>query len=309
MGGSMISWGMWIVLAVVAVWIAGDLCYSLLMKRGYARWNRGIEREPDGVRRDCREYTIGTGDTALLFVHGFGDSPSIFQRMAPALANHGFTCRVMRLPGFAMPMAAYRKTSGAAWRQAVSSELHALRQNHSRVVVVGHSLGAAVAVDCLADQPDAADAVVLLAPLINVCNRRSPVLPARAWYHILDSLLLFTDRIGMVLPPDLRDADARSLMKQDQHIPRIVYREMFALIRRNRGRAATFRAPLLLALAKDDLVVDNRAAEAFFNRCPAVPKRLVVLEEAGHILPLDRGWEKVVEEIRTFLDAAVAPDR
>jgi alpha-beta hydrolase superfamily lysophospholipase len=271
-------WPIWIVGAAAVVWLAGDLLYSILMKRRYARWTRGIERDADGVRRGCREYTTGNGDIAILLVHGFGDSAAIWQRIAPALAGRGFTCRVMRLPGFGMPMGEYRKTSSAQWVAAVGEELKTLRQSHARVVVVAHSLGAAVTLGCLADHPDAAAAVVLLAPLIDVCNKRSPLLPVRTWYRILDSLLLFTD----------------------VYVPRFVFREMFALIRRNRGRVSTLAIPLLMILAKDDPIVDNRAAERFYRDYPGTVKKLLVVEDAGHILPMDRCWEKLVLEIDRF---------
>src|SRR5262249_13628170 len=80
--------------AILVLWFGIDFAYALLMKRRYARWEAGIERDPDGVRRGCREYTVGNGDTAVLFVHGFADAPTVYQRMAPALAEKGFTCRV-----------------------------------------------------------------------------------------------------------------------------------------------------------------------------------------------------------------------
>src|SRR5262249_46968911 len=57
---------------------------------------------------------------------------------------------------------------------------------------------------------------VLRPPLIAGPPRRSPLLPPRTWYHLLDRLLVFTDRIGMVHPPDLRDAGARVLTREDR---------------------------------------------------------------------------------------------
>ena len=72
--------------ALPAFVILGDLLYSLIAKARYRRWEAGIGRDADGVRLGCREFTLGDGEDAVLLVHGFGDSPSVFQRMAPALA-------------------------------------------------------------------------------------------------------------------------------------------------------------------------------------------------------------------------------
>jgi alpha-beta hydrolase superfamily lysophospholipase len=291
------------VVAVPVLWLCGDLVYGLVMRLQYARWERSIERDAQGVRAGCREGALGAGDVAVLLVHGFGDSPAVWLRIAPALAERGFAVRTVRLPCHGLTMAQYCKTDSAQWRQAVQDALAELRQSHARVVLVAHSLGGAVALDALAEHPELADGLVLLAPLIDVSARRSPLLHPRTWYRILDRLLLFTDRIGMVYPPDLHDPEARPLMRDDRFVPRVVYREMFALLARNRGRAAAFRTPLLLVLAAGDLVIDNRAAEQFFADYGGAPKRREIMAEAGHMLPLDFGWDKIVDEIARFARA------
>ncbi len=291
-------------LAVLAclpvVWISGDLLYASLMRHGYERWEAGIERDGDGVREGCRAFTVGRGETALLLIHGFGDGPALYRRLAPALAERGFTCRAMRLPHFATPMDDYKRTSAAAWREAVGAELAGLARDHRRVVVVAHSLGGAVAVDYLADHPAAASGAVLMAPLLGVSGRRSPLLSPRGWFTLLDHTLLFTDRARSPFGPDLGDAEARSLMRTDEFIPRTVYRELFPLVERDRARAPDFRTPLLMLLAEDDPVIDNEAAERFFRACGAAPRRLERLTGTGHVLPMDARWRSVLEEIAEF---------
>jgi carboxylesterase len=293
--------GLLLVAAVPVIWVGGDVVYSLLMKRRYARWEAGIERDADGVRRGCREYSVGEGDTAILLIHGFADAPTLYQRMAPALADKGFRCRVMRLPHFAMPMDDYRRTDAAQWREAVRLELLELRRHHARVIVVAHSLGAAVAVDYLADDPAAADAAVLLAPLLAVSDRRSPLLSPGAWQWIFDHTLVFTDCVGMLFSPNLRDQEALPLMKTDAFVPRVVYRELMRLIRRNRDRAEAFRLPLFMALGEHDEVVDNRVAQRFYKACTAGTKRLRHMAGAAHVLPVDSGWQLLTEDVVAFI--------
>jgi alpha-beta hydrolase superfamily lysophospholipase len=295
--------------AVPVIWVGGDLVYSLLMKRRYARWEAGIERDPDGVRRGCREYSVGQGDTAILLIHGFADAPTLYQRVAPALAEKGFSCRVMRLPHFAMPMDDYRRTDGAQWREAVRLELLELRGRHPRVIVIAHSLGAAIAVDYLADDPAGADAAVLLAPLLAVSDRRSPLLSPGAWQWIFDHTLFFTDWVGMLFSPNLRDHEALPLMKTDAFVPRVVYRELMRLIARNRARARAFRVPLFMALGEHDEVVDNRVAERFYKDCAARTKRLRHTAGAAHVLPMDFGWQLLTEDVVKFIrELPLAPE-
>jgi carboxylesterase len=289
--------------AVPLLWLCGDLLYSLVVKHLYSRWESGIERDAEGVRIGCREFTLGEGEDAILLIHGFGDSPAAFQLMAPALAAKGFTCHGLRLPLYGLPMSQYRQTSAIQWRDAVRSAISELRGRHRRVYLLAHSLGAAVAVEAVSEPSVVVDAMVLLAPLFDVSSRRSPLLPVHAWYRLLDSLLLFTDYVRTAYPPDLWDKNAAALMRDDRFIPRVVIRDLFALIARNRGRAKTFAIPLLMILARHDRVVDNRAAERFFNDCQSHPKQIVYVEKAGHMLPLDQGWEKLVDEAAGFFQA------
>ena len=93
-------------------------------------------------------------------------------------------------------------------------------------------------------------------------------------------------------------------MREDKYVPRVIIRELFGLLGRNRGRAKAFRIPLLMVLARHDLVVDNAASERFFNDCAAQPKRLVYVENAGHMLPIDQGWEKLVDETAQFFHSS-----
>src|SRR5262249_11461845 len=118
-----------------------------------------------------------------------------------------------------------------------------------------------------------------------------------------DNTLIFTDRVAMLLPPDLRDQGALVHMKEDRFIPRTIYREMFRLIDRNRQRLTKFDRPLLIVLSPTDQVIDSPTAERFFNECgtPPANKKLKWAEEAGHVLPIDFGWMDLARDIDRFV--------
>ena len=296
---------------ILALWVGGDLVYSRSVAHKLRKWEAGVERDAGGIREGCKEFTVGTGEVAILLVHGFGDSPGCWRKMAPALAEHGFACRAMRLPGFAMAMAEYRKTTRERWAKAVQTELTQLRQEHRHVFIVAHSLGAACAIDVLIKEPAAADGLIAIAPLIGVSNARSPLFPARTWFRVSQRLLFFTRVVLTVFEPDIRDTAELKLMKVDKFIPRQVYREMFALLDENRKRTAELTAPLLMILSKHDQIIDLGKAESFWQDCSATPKALEYASEAHHAIPLDTGWEEAVERTRGFIRdrlAALGPD-
>jgi carboxylesterase len=288
-------------LGLAAVWVLGDWVYSCVVARRIKNWEASLERDDEGVERGCRDYTIGSGETAVLLIHGINDSPACYRRMAPALAEEGFTCRVMRLPGFAEPVERYAQATKEQWLAAVKGEVESLRQDYGRVAIVAHSLGGAVTIAYLLEDPAAVDAVVLLAPAVEVSDRRSPLLSARAWHEIGRRLLWFTTVTSSPFPNDCRDPAQREYPGRTPFVPTAVVDQTFALLDNNRGRAAEFNAPLLMVLAKDDQVVDWEAAERFYRKASSEEKSIRFMEKSGHVIPLDYGWEDLTAEIAEFL--------
>jgi carboxylesterase len=286
--------------AFTAAWLLGDFLYSRSIAWRMARWEASIERHPDGVRVGCEDFTVGRGETALLLVHGINDSPAIWKKMAPRLADHGFTCRAMRLPGFAMPIDQYSQTSDEAWVEAIAREVDELRLSHARVCIVAHSLGGAAAIAYLLDRPDKVDRCVLIAPCAAVSDRRSPLLSVRAWHKLGDATLFFTRVTETPFPNDAHDPAEQNYSSRTKYCPRQVFNELFELIDENRDRAKEFRTPLLMILSKDDQVIDWEAAYAFYKQTGSEEKRALFMKDAGHAIPVDYGWERVADEIAAF---------
>lgn len=295
-------WIAWILIGVPLVWMGGDLAYSRVIDHRLRQWEAGVERDVNGVRVGCTAYTVGDGETALLLVHGFGDAPPIFQKMAPALAGRGFTCRAIRLPGFAEPMDAYAQTSRERWLALVDEEVAALRRDHARVWLVGHSLGGTIALQYALDHPLDVAGVALLAPLLGVSGARSPVLPARTWFTLLNATLRFTTVVEDGMAHDTRAPEVPRDEFSDRFIPAAVYRGMFRLVDDVNQEAGEFDHPLLMILAEHDRVTDNRAAEGFFRAARSARKDLAFFSGSAHSLPVDPEWEKAVSRIAEFVE-------
>lgn len=287
---------------LVGVWLVGDLLYSRIVAWRMAKWEASIERHPNGLRVGCESFTLGQGETALLLVHGINDSPAMYRKMATRLAAQGFTCRAMRLPGFAMTIEQYAATTHEQWLDAIRREVDALRHTHDRVCLVAHSLGGAAAIGYLLDHPAGVEKCVLIAPGIAVSNRRSPILSARTWHTIGSRTLIFTRVTETPFPNDAHNPAEQNLASRTRFCPRSVFDEFFRLIDRNRGRAREFHTPMLMVLSKDDQVVDWEAAHGFYDSAASPEKKLLFMDNAGHAIPVDYGWEKVADEIAAFVD-------
>ncbi len=299
-----LGWGLTRVLPVlILIWIAGDLIYSRVVLSHLDQWEQTIPRDADGVQQGHREYTLGDGSTALLLVHGINFSPYVYKNLAPPLAERGYTCRVMRLPGFAMPVRQYSQHRYPEWVEAVAVEVAALKAKHPHVIIVAHSLGGAVTIRALLERHLDVDGVVLMAPAIEVSNARSPLgLSTRFWHEFARRTLFFTQIVQSPFTYDINDPQARQEIPQQPFMPRSIADETFKLIDANRGRASELDYPLLMILARHDKIIDTAAAQSFFDAWGCSDKQLVFQAKSAHMIPLDFGWQELPGRIADFVE-------
>ncbi|QDT70805.1 Thermostable monoacylglycerol lipase [Planctomycetes bacterium MalM25] len=308
----------WVVVALaglVAVQLLIDGLHAAYVAVSLRSWEASVERDADGVLAGCGAYSLPaggdrepSGGVAVLLVHGINASPRHYDLVAPALAERGVACRVMRLPGFAEPLPAYAQTTSDRWVAEVTAELAALRKKHERVGLVAHSLGGAVAIQTLIDQPEAADFAVLLAPAVAVSSSRSPVGTTRFWHDFGRTVFVFTGTLRSPYPMDCRDPQRSDHPGRTPFTPIAVVEELFRLMDRNRPEAERFVTPVSLFVSTTDPVVDTPSAEAYFGEIGSEDKRLIELEQSGHAIPLDQEWQSVVDEIAARSFEAADPD-
>ena len=287
---------------IVLAWLGLNLLHSAWVESRRYFWEKRIRREADGLLPGSASYTVGSGPVAILFIHGFADTPMIWKRMAERLATTGrFTCRAMRLPGSAVPPLQAKHQTLGLWRQAIDDEIARLRATHPTVWIIGHSMGAALALDAALRTPDAVNGVTALAPMIEVSHRRSPLLPPGVWFRIA--------RIALSLSPTFESCfnatgvavdDPGFTYTRDRFIPFCVYRSLFQLIRSNRDQASRLTQPVFAVTAERDSVIDTPSAQRWLTACP-VPKEVRALTDIGHVIPLEIGWQVLTDDIAAFI--------
>ena len=291
-------------LELFALWLAANLLHWLWISVRLRQWEKGFVRDDHGLRPGTAPYTVGAGPVAVLWIHGFADSPTVFRRMTGRLAETGrFTCRAMRFPGAGEPVRAAAHVTLADWNTSVRGEIDALRSNHAQVWVAGHSLGASLALRAAFDPESGVAGVVLLAPMLRVSRRRSPVLPPAVWFRLANFVFFFSRTFESCFAPNVAAADDPCFaVTRDRFIPFLVYRNLFALIDTLAPRAPELRVPIFAALVADDRVVDTPAAQRWLDRVTA-PRTVRILSDVAHDLPLECGWQKITDEIAGFIGA------
>jgi len=275
--------------------IAGGLALPLLMgftscavfKCRYESWNQKVVRGPDGVIQAAQARSWGSGDHALLLVHGFGDGPHVWKKLGPELAERGYRVRAMRLPGWNEPIEVKRDIKLADWEHAIIDEAQRLKQEHDKVAVLAHSLGGCISTKLVQSGDLPADALVLYAPMFGVSSERSPLLDTRTWYRIGDLVLPDDMILESLFPDHARVTEPRPRTERDPFVPVGMYHLLYTEMDRRDAQVPIIRIPVRLVLPGEDRVVDSPKARAWFHNLTAPTKTLYTDDPSGHVLPLD----------------------
>lgn len=120
-------------------------------------------------------FLLPAGTTHALLIPGFLGTPKEVRPLAEALAAAGVTARGVLLPGFGPDVDRLGAVDRAAWLEAAAAAWRETRDSAERAVLVGFSMGGAVALALAALAPP--DALVLLAPHWRFADKRAVALP------------------------------------------------------------------------------------------------------------------------------------
>ncbi len=104
----------------------------------------------------------GTRDIAALLIHGFPGTPLEMRPVATTLYEHGWTVHAPLLSGFGEEIDSLPTRTHQDWFTGVEQALLNLKKFHQRVIIVGLSMGGALATQLASKHK--IEALYLLAP-------------------------------------------------------------------------------------------------------------------------------------------------
>lgn len=232
----------------------------------------------------CRIHSLSEGaGPPVVLLHGLAGSSAWWRYTMPALAQH-FTTHAPDLVGFGRSRGALRASIAeradllGAWMEAMS-----LPRSH----IIGHSMGAQIAIHLAAKHPERVDKLVVVGgagiprpiAISQAARLLSEIIPPRAWGtpRFLPRIAIDTLRAG---PLSVASASI-SILKDDVRplLPRII-------------------APTLLVWGTLDPLTPLRDGEYMSEHIPGA--RLVVFEGAAHMPMVDQP-ARFNSEILSFL--------
>ncbi|MBW8173515.1 alpha/beta fold hydrolase [Ornithinimicrobium sp. Arc0846-15] len=226
----------------------------------------------------------------VLVIHGLTSTPQSMSPIFEALAASGYAVSAPLLPGHGTTWQDMNTTRYADWLVAVREAATELRESCDTLIVVGMSLGGALASDLAAGRPDLVDAVVLINPAFAAEDPRLVALPVIK--HVLPTL---PGLAGQIRRPD---------GPQELAYDRLPLKAFHSFVRRWDGLArdlVLLKQPVLLLRSAHDDLVPLSSANRFLSNVGSDSVRQVWLPNSGHVATLDYDQELLLEEVISFV--------
>lgn len=233
-----------------------------------------------------------SASTAVLFIHGFTGSPAVFADIAREVASRAdVSVSVPKLAGHGSTWQEMSWTRWQDWLADAESALLECADEHDSVIVVGLSMGGALALTVAADHPDLVDRLVLINPALYVDSPLAPLTPFLR--HVITSV----PGIGgdIALPGAAEHAYTQT--------PVAAVASLHREFKYTRRRLWQVSAPTTLCLSTTDHVVRPRSARLLRNAL-LTSLRVVMLRRSYHVATVDYDADVIVREILSAVNAA-----
>jgi carboxylesterase len=235
------------------------------------------------------------GPLGCLLLHGFTSTPYEMRFLGERLAGAGHTVAAVRLAGHGTIPEDLERSGWRDWYRSAEAGAGDLAAHCTRIVAVGLSMGALLALQLAYDRPAQVGGLVLLSTALQLSNR---------WSGLSGSLGLLApalpERMRFIAKraSDIADPEARRLQPGYRRIPLRSVAELTALQRRVRRLLPRIGQPVLAIHARQDHTAPL-ANLSLLRRLPNL-REAIVLEQSYHVISVDREKERVADAVVRF---------
>jgi carboxylesterase len=227
----------------------------------------------------------------VLILHGFPDSPDSMRPVEEPLKASGIATRTPLLRGLGADSPdALEGVTWHEWLADARSALMDLLKESEKAIVIGYSMGGALALMLAADQGDNLDSIILNAAAVQLAL---PFAPGRPLNFLLPFAPLFLKK--WYFPPGPSGKYDWSY----SWVPIHASLSVLDLSRTVRTRLSDVKVPTLLIQGRKDGLIAPENMEIIYNgiSTPAGQKRMIWFEKSGHALFYGYEYEAIIEVI------------
>lgn len=259
--------------------------------------------------------------TGLLLVHGLTGTPAEMRPLGRTLAGSGYAVLGVQLAGHCAGSDDLLATRWTDWAASVEHGARRLAAGVDRVLVIGLSMGAVLALELAArrEWADVLAGVVALSTTFRHDGWAMPVYTRLAFLmRPLRALGIGRRRVFMERPPyGIKDESLRARVVAQMHggdsavaglpgNPWWSVAEMQALAAHVQRRLPAVQAPCLVLHAAHDDIASVHNAQQVCQRVGG-PAELVLFHDSYHMLTIDRERREVSARVADFCARASAP--
>jgi carboxylesterase len=220
-------------------------------------------------------------------VHGFSGSPASMRPMGEWFASQGVSVSAVRLPGHGTSIEDFARHPWPEWADAVAEGHRELRSRCERVVILGQSMGAALAIHHAATRPDGLDGLALCSPY--VFDRRMALVPIGRF------VVRQVKGVGSDIKKPHEDEIAYD------RLPVGAIATMARFLKVARRDLPSVRTPALVFRPGEDHAIPRSNPKRVFEGLGSARKELVECPNSYHVVTLDHDTPMVRERVLAFL--------
>ncbi len=238
-------------------------------------------------------------NTAILMVHGFAGCPNNFENLPHKLAELDIFVKAILLPGHGTSPLDFEKVSVDILLEAVVDNIIELKKYYKKVIVLGHSMGGALATLSYAKVPF--EGLILASPYYGITPNPKLILPPEKWIQYLSPFVrwVFTPPENQ---PIMRKEVATKIVSY-HWIPSkagLVAMEIAERAKRD-SILEQIICPTLIIHSKKDSVASPQAVAQVFEKIQSQNKEILWLESSDHVIFWDYDRDLVSQKISEFV--------
>lgn len=218
-------------------------------------------------------FQLGSGAVGALLLHGFPGTPAEMRPLGEKLANAGWATYGPLLPGFGSQIPTLGQKTRHDWLDAARQQWEKVKASHETAVLIGFSMGGALALNLAAQQPP--HFLVLLAPFWRFAGWQGNLLPIvkhfqKTFYPFAQANFGDTavrQQLTEIMPGiNLDDPQMQKQIRQEIQLPTKTIDEVRQLGKEGGQCAPTITSPTLLLQGSSDTVVLPKLSRQLITR-------------------------------------------
>jgi len=241
---------------------------------------------------DPSPFLLEGGDIGVVLIHGMTGSAAEMRPIGEYLNARGVTVLAPLLPGHGTQVEDLNKVRWTDWTAAAEAALDELQGRCARVFVGGLSMGGLVTLYLASRHPELAG-IVTYAAALEVTDWRRHFAPAIK--RVMKTISKHEEHWA--------DPSREELLWCYDVWPVGGALETFKLQDEVKASLPQIHCPALITFSLADPTVGPRAAQMIMDGIASKDKEALTLEECGHVMVLDQGWDTLAQRTYDFIVA------